>query len=260
MSPRRCSAWAETPSWDGKDLIAWSPRPRAFSFFLSFIHCRCLMMAVRHLLHERARGTGHILTMQGWPAGSSALDRQDCTGAGRRAPHRRRVGARRRDDESALRVEEALAGVGQSPQERRWGPELVARCLLELHHAVANLSQPEGIGPEHRAPAVDGPAVAVDPDDVDVAGAAGDLLVEDLGALVHHRVEETLEDLVIRDRAPREPHGGRHVHDDLFHVGVGDGRTVALVVAVPAGARFLAEPAELADAIGHGRLHTAALA
>ena len=48
-------------------------------------------------------------------------------------------------------------------------------------------ARPDLVGVEHRAAAPDRPAVAVDPDHVDVAGAGGDTLVEDARALVDHR-------------------------------------------------------------------------
>src|SRR5262245_25068852 len=83
---------------------------------------------------------------------------------------------------------EALALVREPVQERRRGPEGVAALPFELEQPVAQGLEPGRIGPEHRAAAVDGPAVAVDPDHVDVARANRDLLLQDLGALVDRRI------------------------------------------------------------------------
>src|SRR2546425_2360178 len=173
----------------------------------------------------------------------------------RGAPNARGVGAMSGPRSTS---EEALAGVGEPVEQRRRRPESVARLLLELEDLVAQGRQADRVGPEHRAAAVDRPAVAVHPDDVDVAGARRHLLLEDLGALVHHRIEQALEDLIVGDRPARDAHLGGDVHDDLLDVGIGR-RAPLLVVLVVTGPRLLAEAAELADAVGHRRLHAAAL-
>src|SRR5947209_10543668 len=72
---------------------------------------------------------------------------------------------------SRLRVEEAPALIGELVQERSRLPEVAARLLLQREQPVADRPEADLIGPEHRAAAIDGPAVAVHPDDVDVAGA-----------------------------------------------------------------------------------------
>src|SRR5436190_17202137 len=148
-----------------------------------------------------------------------------------------------------LLVEEAPALVGELVEQRRRPPEITAGLLLERQQPVADRLEPGLVGPEHRAASIDGPAVAVHPDDVDVAGAEGHLLVEDLGALVHHRIEQPLEDLLVGDRPARDAHLGGDVDDDLLDVGIRR-RVPLLVVLVVARARLLAEAAELADAIG----------
>ena len=56
----------------------------------------------------------------------------------------------------------------------------------------------QNIGP----PRIDRPAIAVDPDDIDVGGALRLALLQDLRALVDHRIEAALEDLLVGDRAP----------------------------------------------------------
>src|SRR3990170_7388461 len=120
-----------------------------------------------------------------------------------------------------LRFDEALARHGQAVEQRGGPPLVVAACALEREHPVADRLEPDLIGPEHRAAAVDRPAVAVDPDDVDIARANGDLLLEDLRALVHHRVEQPLEDLLVGDRATLEALLSGDLEDDLLDLRVG---------------------------------------
>src|SRR5439155_16580885 len=119
--------------------------------------------------------------------------------------------------------------------------------------------EPDRVGPEHRATSIDRPAIPVHPDHVDVAGADRDLFLEDLGALVDHRIEQPLQDLLVGDRPARDAQLRRDVDDDLLDVGIRR-RVPLLVVLVVAGARLLPEAAELADAVGDRRLHAAAFA
>src|SRR3989442_8432620 len=98
-----------------------------------------------------------------------------------------------------LRVQERLACVRQPAQERGRLPD-VAVPVLHVQHAGLDRLEPHLVRPEHRATPVDRPAVAVDPDHVDVARADRELLLEDLRSLVHHRIEQALEDLLVRDR------------------------------------------------------------
>src|SRR5690606_39773994 len=94
-------------------------------------------------------------------------------------------------------------------------------------------------GVEHRTAPVDRPAVTVDPDDVDVRGPDRDAFLEDLGALVDHREDAALEDLLLGDLARLLAGLGHEVADDLL----GDGRRTrlaVLVVVVVAGAGLLA--------------------
>src|SRR4030095_4169210 len=91
---------------------------------------------------------------------------------------------------------EALALVGKAVEQGGPLPD-VAVPALELEYSIADDLQPEGIGPKHGAAAVHRPTVAVDPDHVDVAGPDGQLLFQDLGSLVDHRIEEPGQDLVV---------------------------------------------------------------
>src|SRR5881409_1265422 len=148
-----------------------------------------------------------------------------------------------------LRVQERLARVRQPAQERGRLPD-VPVPVLHLQHAGLDRLEPHLVCPEHRAAPVDRPAVAVDPDHVDVARADRELLLEDLRSLVHHRVEQALEDLLVRDRAALDRLLPGDLEDNLLDVGIGDRRAVAALVAVIAGAGLLAEAPKLAEAVG----------
>ncbi len=102
------------------------------------------------------------------------------------------------------------------PFQQRRGAELVAVHLLQRAQAPEDLRQPLELGPEHRAAAVERPAVAVQPDHIDVGGACRDALLEDLRALVDHRVEAALEDLLVADRAPRDALARGEIVDQLL--------------------------------------------
>src|SRR2546428_8208751 len=145
-----------------------------------------------------------------------------------------------------LRVQDPLAGARQPAQERGRLPD-VAVPVLHLQHAGLDRLEPHLVCPEHRAAPVDRPAVAVDPDHVDVARADRELLLEDLRSLVHHRVEQALEDLLVRDRATLDRLLPGDLEDDLLDVGIGDRRAVAALVAVIARAGLLAQAPELAE-------------
>src|SRR5215212_11315025 len=103
---------------------------------------------------------------------------------------------------------------------------------------------------EHRTAAIDRPAIAVDPDDIDVGGANGDALLQDLRALVDHGIDAALQDLLVRDRPPLDSLPGREVEDDLLHELGGLGIAV-LVVIVEAGTRLLAATILLAEDLAH---------
>src|SRR5262249_61043571 len=132
---------------------------------------------------------------------------------------------------------EAFPRVSETVEQGCGRPERVPGLFLESEHRVAKGVEADRVGPEHRAASIDRPAVAIDPDDIDVAGANGDLLLEDLGAFVDHRIEQALQDLLVGDRPTRDAHLRGDVDDDLLDVGAR--RRVALFVAlVVPGARL----------------------
>ena len=53
--------------------------------------------------------------------------------------------------------------------------------------------------PEHRAAAIDRPAIAIDPDDIDIRRALGFAFFKDFIAFVDHGIERALDDFLIAD-------------------------------------------------------------
>src|SRR5690242_11997620 len=100
----------------------------------------------------------------------------------------------------------------------------------------------------HRAAAIDRPAIAVHPDDIDVGRPDRLLLVEDLRAFVDHRIDAALEDFLIADLARVLTRLRNEVVDDLL----GDGRRFCgsvFVIVVIAGAGLLAAAIRFAENI-----------
>src|SRR5262249_21237901 len=112
----------------------------------------------------RVQRTAMKRTPRRWPPGANGTSRK----SGRAAAPQSRVSALpvADDERSGGRIEKALAGVRQSIDQGRGRPEGIARLLSELAHSISQGPHAHGIGPEHRASAVDGPPVAVHPDDV----------------------------------------------------------------------------------------------
>src|SRR5829696_1607054 len=72
----------------------------------------------------------------------------------------------------------APAVAGEARQQRRRLERLVVRAGRIGGEAVAEIGEPDLVGIEHRSAAPDRPAIAVDPDHVDVARPVGDALNE----------------------------------------------------------------------------------
>jgi hypothetical protein len=72
---------------------------------------------------------------------------------------------------------EVAAFGGEAGEERRGGEALVADPLEIDLHALRDMGQADLVGIEHRPAAPDRPAIAIDPDDIDIAGPHGDAIV-----------------------------------------------------------------------------------
>ena len=99
----------------------------------------------------------------------------------------------------------------------------------------------------HWATAIDRPAVPVDPHDVNVAAADGDLLFENFRALVDHWIKATLEHFLVGNFALLDAFTNGEVLDELLDFLVGRGRTGLGVVRVVAHAVLLATATVLAQ-------------
>src|SRR5215469_13765836 len=115
---------------------------------------------------------------------------------------------------------------------------------------VVHLAYADTIGPVEQAAAIARKAEAVQPHHVDVTRPIRLPLFEDLASLVHRREQQPAQDLLIAERALWNAQAGRGLPDDRSDLRIGTRRTVALLVAIPAGARLLPVPAHLHEAIG----------
>src|SRR5690349_4520465 len=91
-------------------------------------------------------------------------------------------------------------------------------------------------------------AIAIDPDDIDIAGAGGNAFIEDASAFIDHCREDTQGDLV-RWQARTRIAAARGI-DDALRLGVGQGRAAAALIAVNARTTLLSEPSSIDDRIG----------
>src|SRR6185436_1685534 len=132
----------------------------------------------------------------------------------------------------------------------RWRPELTVRLVKPLHARI-HLIQTDGVGIEHRAASVARETVTVEIDDIDVARAQGNTLVQNLRSLVDQRIHATLQNFLVADLTPFDAGILRGLDDERFDYGVGDRSAIAGLISVPARASFLPEAPQLADLIRH---------
>src|SRR5690606_10110570 len=139
---------------------------------------------------------------------------------------------------------------GQFFQQRCRLPPLAAACV-QLANRRQYLVQADAVGIEHRPTAPSGEAIAVQVDEVDIAGALGDALFEDLCALVDQRVDGAFDDVPLFQLATLDAllarGGGKHRRQ----LGVFQRRAVARLVAVVSDTGLLPEHAGGAEAVGH---------
>src|SRR3984893_4080950 len=148
---------------------------------------------------------------------------------------------------------EGSTGFGQLTQQRGGGPALAVLLMPRLDLAV-DFGDADAVGPVHQAAAVSREAEAVEPHHIDVAGAVGLALFEDLARLVDRGEEQPMEDLLVGEALLRDPELLRFFLDHAREFGVGMRGTVARLVAEPAGAGLLAEPPGLDDRVGDRHL------
>src|SRR6266850_4146424 len=98
-----------------------------------------------------------------------------------------------------------LAFVGEALEQGSRFERGIVGLLGVIRKTVGDVLQPDLVGIEHRAAAIDRPAVAIEPDHVDVARTRRDALFEDARALVDHRVHHALQNFVVADDALLAP-------------------------------------------------------
>ncbi len=69
-------------------------------------------------------------------------------------------------------------------------------------YGTQHFRESDGVRVEHRSAAQDGKTVPIQVDEVDVGGALGDTLLENLRTFVNQRVDEALDDFAVVDVAP----------------------------------------------------------
>lgn len=120
-------------------------------------------------------------------------------------------------------------------KESAGGKVRLTRVLsLEVVHELDDATKASGISKVHGSSSVDRPAVAIDPDDINVRGASGDALLEDLEALVDEGQHAAPEDLVVRDGSLDDLGLSSTLLDDRCHLRIFDSLSGALLVLVPA--------------------------
>src|SRR3954469_1955500 len=155
-------------------------------------------------------------------------------------------------------VGERRAFVGKLVQQRGRLVALVAGLFRDLAQPVADFLQAYGVGPVHRPAAPCGESVAVEPDHIDVARARRDALFENARAFVDHRINQPLDDLVLRNIAALHAHAYRRIDDQLLDFRIGTRRAPFIQIEPFAG--LLAEAALLRERVRNLVAHAALLA
>src|SRR5207342_1063175 len=102
-------------------------------------------------------------------------------------------------------------------------------ALMPGGDLVVDLARAYAVGPEHQAAAIAREAEAVEPHDVDVAGAQRLALLQDLAGLVDRGEQQPAQDFLVAERALLDAHPLGDLLDDAVHLGVDDGRAVTLL-------------------------------
>src|SRR5277367_2636418 len=129
-------------------------------------------------------------------------------------------------------------------EEARGGPAL-AVALVPGGDLAVDLGDTDAVGPIHQPTAVARKAKAVEPHHIDIAGAIGLALFEDLAGFVDRGEPQPAQDLLVAEAALLDPHLGGLFLDHARDFGIGMRGAVALFVAEPPGSALLAQPPDL---------------
>src|SRR5258707_2393362 len=94
-----------------------------------------------------------------------------------------------------------LAFGGETLEQRGRFERGIVGLLGVVGETVGDVLETDLVGIEHRAAAIDRPAVTIKPDHVDVARPRCNALFEDARPLIDHRVHHAFEDFVVADDA-----------------------------------------------------------
>src|SRR5437868_14953855 len=109
-----------------------------------------------------------------------------------------------------------------------------------MAYAIQNGLESDGIGIKHGSAAVTRKAEAVDINNVDVARAQSETLLQNIRAFIGERSHSARDDLVIGDGAPIDAAFGGGLVGQLVDQRIGNRRAAALFIAIPSGAGLLA--------------------
>ncbi len=123
---------------------------------------------------------------------------------------------------------------------------------MQFFYSRQHLVQADAVGVVHRPAAEGREAVAVEVDDVDVAGALGNAFLENLRALVDQREDAALDDVLLVQRLPLDALFPRRGFQHGREVGILLRGAVAGFVAVVAGTGLLPEHAGGAELVRDG--------
>src|SRR5690554_5341587 len=128
-----------------------------------------------------------------------------------------------------------------------------AQLLVEFADAGVDTIQTDRVSIEHRPALMGREAVAVDIDDVDIAGTLGNALFQDLGAFVDQRVHGALDDVFIGQRAALHALFLRGGFQNGRQLRVGQRGARTLLVDVEALAGLLTQHAGFGHLVEDGR-------
>src|SRR5690606_35341362 len=116
----------------------------------------------------------------------------------------------------SARRRKGVRGGGLAQQWRRFEDRPAGNLAPVIHALDDRRDAPQG-RPEHRPALADREAVAIGPYDVDVGGAQGNALGEDLRALVDQRQVHALDDLLGRNVATGDTEVAGRPFDEVEH-------------------------------------------
>ena len=138
----------------------------------------------------------------------------------------------------ALQAGEVLALGNQLLQQWRWLPNVPTVFRLKFFDIRKNIVQADLICPKHRATGDFWEAIAIDVDDVYVAGTNGYAVFEDARTFVDQRIQAALEYFIVLDRSPFNTQLRRGFFDHLNDLRVGLACSAAFWVDVISSAGF----------------------